>query len=499
MGNQTSEEREAIELENAEFSVFDTITPEKVAQLIIVGSTVHLAAMKYMETESDTDLFYSVLSTAVAILVALGMAYRNRVAGNGFDGSDIAHVSQFLPDFNILYLLYLPTFLSLLFARHLTIINLALAFNCSDLAPYMRLPIQAIFVLFNDAYYRDRHVYLKAIGLNCGLAYAMQRIGQLKSFDLVECNLFSILLTNVLFLIDSPVVHFQVLQNVLRGFLIAITLNYPLVRLTSSWNKYARTMVLFSTFASAFPLAVVHLFEIQGLNPAVWLYDYIISSPVRMKITLGWFCGLALLIPNIMILKSNFSLNSSRKIWHFIILGLIVPPLKQDPEFVKIALAGTTVIFLAVEYLRYLKLAPFGEYLDTKLRSFADFRDERGPIIISYIYLIIGVATPILLNDSLVGVISLGVGDSLASIVGSRWGRSRWPGTNKTIEGTLAFISATSICSLGFKYLLGEFKDVPSLKLVLICVFSGLLEGNSVLNDNILIPSFMLIIREIFK
>ena len=36
------------------------------------------------------------------------------------------------------------------------------------------------------------------------------------------------------------------------------------------------------------------------------------------------------------------------------------------------------------------------------------------------------------------GIISVGVGDAMAAIVGSSLGRFRWPGTKRTIEGSLA-------------------------------------------------------------
>ncbi|CAG8510776.1 9816_t:CDS:10, partial [Cetraspora pellucida] len=38
------------------------------------------------------------------------------------------------------------------------------------------------------------------------------------------------------------------------------------------------------------------------------------------------------------------------------------------------------------------------------------------------------------------GILTLGLGDAMASIVGKRYGRRRWPGTSKTVEGTIAFI-----------------------------------------------------------
>lgn len=43
---------------------------------------------------------------------------------------------------------------------------------------------------------------------------------------------------------------------------------------------------------------------------------------------------------------------------------------------------------------------------------------------------------------SLSGILSLGFGDATASLVGKRFGRCKWPGTKKTVEGTLAFIIA---------------------------------------------------------
>ena len=38
------------------------------------------------------------------------------------------------------------------------------------------------------------------------------------------------------------------------------------------------------------------------------------------------------------------------------------------------------------------------------------------------------------------GVLAVGIGDACASILGRRLGTTRWPGTNKTILGTTAFV-----------------------------------------------------------
>lgn len=49
---------------------------------------------------------------------------------------------------------------------------------------------------------------------------------------------------------------------------------------------------------------------------------------------------------------------------------------------------------------------------------------------------------------SLSGILSLGFGDAAASLIGKRFGQWYWPGTKKTVEGTLAFIVAVFFSSL---------------------------------------------------
>lgn len=85
------------------------------------------------------------------------------------------------------------------------------------------------------------------------------------------------------------------------------------------------------------------------------------------------------------------------------------------------------------------------------------------------------------------GVLVLGIGDSLvrfeyplaekaepdafrrqASIIGKLWGRKRWPGTNKTVEGTIAFITSVAFCA----WILRLFRLVDnfSVSLLVECV-----------------------------
>lgn len=98
------------------------------------------------------------------------------------------------------------------------------------------------------------------------------------------------------------------------------------------------------------------------------------------------------------------------------------------------------------EYIRYFAVVPFGKEIHLFLVGFLDERDG-GPIILSHLYLLMGCAAPVWLAEhhilaGLSGIFALGVGDAMASIVGKRFGRHRWPGTIKTVEGTMAFVGS---------------------------------------------------------
>jgi dolichol kinase len=104
---------------------------------------------------------------------------------------------------------------------------------------------------------------------------------------------------------------------------------------------------------------------------------------------------------------------------------------------------------------------------------------------------------------SLSGILSLGFGDAAASLIGKRFGQYRWPGTKKTVEGTLAFIVAVFSSSFVIVYcsaLVGiddATRFVASagrgewLNYSIVITLTALLEAFSTQNDNIIIPLYM--------
>ena len=76
--------------------------------------------------------------------------------------------------------------------------------------------------------------------------------------------------------------------------------------------------------------------------------------------------------------------------------------------------------------------------------KFIDSRDNEK-VIVTHIYLLVGVGFPVLVSNfiqndavALSGIVSLGIGDTFASLIGFYFGKMKIPYRHKTIEGTLA-------------------------------------------------------------
>ncbi len=88
------------------------------------------------------------------------------------------------------------------------------------------------------------------------------------------------------------------------------------------------------------------------------------------------------------------------------------------------------------------------------------------------------------------GVLSLGVGDTAASLIGSRYGSHHWPGTSKTIEGTCAAVISqlittvvlTTCAHVHFTRLAGILAAI---------ITTSLLEAFTSQIDNVVLPVFM--------
>ena len=241
------------------------------------------------------------------------------------------------------------------------------------------------------------------------------------------------------------------------------------------------------------------------------------KDETRVHIISIWVAMSVTIIPIVFYFANYLRLNTRRKIWH----GLMVFALCFTPEilfgqieFTLISLLGTLIVFMIVEGIRYNRLSYIGEFLHKTLSVFQDTKDLQGPLNLSYIYLLAGVTIPIvydyLVNKDTVtiirysGLITLGVGDTFASVIGKKFGTFKWKGSNKSVQGTIAFIVSVLLCTYGADYYLTQnntnYLPIKNWENTFVTILlAGLLEGTCDINDNYLIPIFFPISYELLN
>lgn len=91
-----------------------------------------------------------------------------------------------------------------------------------------------------------------------------------------------------------------------------------------------------------------------------------------------------------------------------------------QPAFTSLAFSLAFCIFTFAEFARYFALYPIGAPIHVFFHEFVDSKDG-GPVILSHFYLLTGCAGGVWLEGKGIkryaGVLSLGVGDALVSLV----------------------------------------------------------------------------------
>ncbi|KAI9243579.1 hypothetical protein BY458DRAFT_530546 [Sporodiniella umbellata] len=287
-------------------------------------------------------------------------------------------------------------------------------------------------------------------------------------------------------------------------------------------DKKVLLAILFYIVTAAIVLFIFRPFckALTGQDPFIWTIRYLYISPPRIFLCLYWILMIATTVVmwvifldftmtrslnNIESKNLTASLNLKRKVFHGLAVIMFIPGALFEFEFLQLAFGIAISIFIYLEYLRYFAVWPWGKNLHIFLTEFIDNRDL-GPVILSHLYLLIGCASPIWIEStdmlaSLSGILVLGFGDSAASIVGKQWGRHTWPGSKKTVEGTIAFFLTVLISSFVILHIGAIFSPENSSSLTLsslhwpfystVVLATALLEAFSSQNDNIILPLFM--------
>ena len=196
--------------------------------------------------------------------------------------------------------------------------------------------------------------------------------------------------------------------------------------------------------------------------------SFIGPASTRLLLCAYYLVILALGILLVLSLQRTLEVDTRRKVFHGMMVLILLPSTFVDPVFAAFALSLILVLFLLLDLFRASQLPPLSKPLAFFLTPYVDGRDLRGPVVISHIFLLIGCAIPLWLSLAAVkrsgegawtgwdvekrdvsmisGVVCVGMGDAAASLVGRRWGRRKWMwGGGKSLEGSAAFMVAVGV------------------------------------------------------
>ncbi|KAE8452508.1 hypothetical protein EG329_000411 [Mollisiaceae sp. DMI_Dod_QoI] len=195
------------------------------------------------------------------------------------------------------------------------------------------------------------------------------------------------------------------------------------------------------------------------------------EANTRLILSAYWLAIIIVGLAIVFRLSGVYEVDTRRKVFHFMMVAMLLPATYVDPTYAALALILMLAIFLLLDLFRASQLPPLSKSLAYFLTPYVDGRDLKGPVVISHIFLLIGCAIPLWLSlaslprtgdaylagwevptrevSMVSGVICVGMGDAAASLIGRRYGRHKWIwGGGKSVEGSIAFATAVGLALL---------------------------------------------------
>ncbi|CAG0913043.1 unnamed protein product [Notodromas monacha] len=241
----------------------------------------------------------------------------------------------------------------------------------------------------------------------------------------------------------------------------------------------------------------------------VWFMDIMMNMPEKVQILKLWTgllvstVGFAIASGLLKSSKRSATQTIERKLFHVAISLVFILGARMDPLLLHLASSLLFWAFLVAEALRVLNVWPFSGILNAAFRTFLDEKDLSGPLTLTNIYLLVGCAAPLWLSTItsshrplaelnpftlLAGVLSVGFGDTAASVGGSLFGSRKWQGSNKSVEGSIccSFAQIGVVCLLscvGFEVLEHD------VGIIMTSIFlSTIMEAKTDQVDNLVLP-----------
>ncbi|KAH0540050.1 hypothetical protein KQX54_011709 [Cotesia glomerata] len=245
-------------------------------------------------------------------------------------------------------------------------------------------------------------------------------------------------------------------------------------------------------------IPVLHILLDQ--SPLLWMFFFVFGNFRKIFLIMYWIVCLliGIIIITHQILSESSASTIERKTFHILAVLVYTPGLIWEPTLLYFASGIVMILFMMFELMRLINLPPLNKVLKLGFSAFVDEKDSL--ISLTPLYLHVGLSFPLWMPSSNIGLLPLisgvtvlGIGDSAASFIGSKYGTHKWPETSKTVEGTIA-------CVLGqllFIYGLAIIGVIPSgwvlVKSTLAIIAVSIIEARTNQVDNLALPLLLYI------
>ncbi|KAL9682697.1 hypothetical protein QQ045_014503 [Rhodiola kirilowii] len=218
------------------------------------------------------------------------------------------------------------------------------------------------------------------------------------------------------------------------------------------WRTFIFYVLLSFIVIAIMPMWMQFVQEFS-LHPILWIVRFVFSEPLkRLSLCFYWVSLICVAVLQFYSISKHSKVERIllRKYYHLMAVCMFLPAVIYQPMFLDLAFGAAMAVFLVLEIIRIWRMWPLGQLVHQFMNAFTDHRDS-DILIVSHFSLLLGCALPIWMSSGyndrplapFAGILSLGIGDTMASMVGYKYGVLRWSKAGKkTIEGTAVGITS---------------------------------------------------------
>lgn len=112
--------------------------------------------------------------------------------------------------------------------------------------------------------------------------------------------------------------------------------------------------------------------------------------------------GLVIVFQKFLIIANgltNKTLSAVRKLFHLLIFCVFLPGLLYDRQLLLLCSFGMFILLSLIELIRYYEIGSLSELIDDLMGLFVDQKDREGELVLSHIYLLVGLSFPVWLSN----------------------------------------------------------------------------------------------------